>query len=81
MNKQSGYLMRTKMSSSDEGGVAAGFAVLDSPYLTWRSQQHILLRVIENITLVHGLLNNFYNMDFTYWYQEGPLSNEESLYS
>ncbi|KAL9320306.1 hypothetical protein ACSQ67_012145 [Phaseolus vulgaris] len=34
MNKQSGYLMRTKMSSSDEGGVAAGFAVLDSPYLT-----------------------------------------------
>ncbi|CAJ1960909.1 unnamed protein product [Sphenostylis stenocarpa] len=34
MNKQSGYLMRTKTSSSDEGGVAAGFAVLDSLYLT-----------------------------------------------
>ncbi|XP_027352818.1 glutathione synthetase, chloroplastic-like [Abrus precatorius] len=34
MNKQSGYLMRTKISSSDEGGVAAGFAVLDSVYLT-----------------------------------------------
>ncbi|RDX70912.1 Glutathione synthetase, chloroplastic, partial [Mucuna pruriens] len=33
-NKQSGYLMRTKISSSDEGGVAAGFAVLDSIYLT-----------------------------------------------
>ncbi|KAK7397239.1 hypothetical protein VNO78_18406 [Psophocarpus tetragonolobus] len=33
MNKQSGYLMRTKISSSDEGGVAAGFAVLDSVYL------------------------------------------------
>ncbi|XP_014517344.1 glutathione synthetase, chloroplastic-like [Vigna radiata var. radiata] len=34
MNKQSGYLVRTKISSSDEGGVAAGFAVLDSLYLT-----------------------------------------------
>ncbi|KAF0888206.1 hypothetical protein E2562_013662 [Oryza meyeriana var. granulata] len=34
MNEQSGYLMRTKVSSSDEGGVAAGFAVLDSLYLT-----------------------------------------------
>ncbi|XP_020250050.1 glutathione synthetase, chloroplastic [Asparagus officinalis] len=34
MNEQSGYLMRTKVSSSNEGGVAAGFAVLDSVYLT-----------------------------------------------
>lgn len=34
INKQCGYLMRTKVSSSDEGGVAAGFAVLDSLYLT-----------------------------------------------
>lgn len=34
MNEQSGYLMRTKVSSSNEGGVAAGFAVLDSLYLT-----------------------------------------------
>ncbi|XP_057550893.1 glutathione synthetase, chloroplastic [Amaranthus tricolor] len=33
MNEQCGYLMRTKVSSSDEGGVAAGFAVLDSIYL------------------------------------------------
>ncbi|TKW28977.1 hypothetical protein SEVIR_3G365000v4 [Setaria viridis] len=33
-NDQCGYLMRTKVSSSDEGGVAAGFAVLDSLYLT-----------------------------------------------
>ncbi|KAL1542266.1 Glutathione synthetase [Salvia divinorum] len=33
MNNQSGYLMRTKVSSSNEGGVAAGFAVLDSIYL------------------------------------------------
>jgi hypothetical protein len=34
INEQCGYLMRTKVSSSDEGGVAAGFAVLDSLYLT-----------------------------------------------
>ncbi|KAJ8772032.1 hypothetical protein K2173_027209 [Erythroxylum novogranatense] len=34
INDQCGYLMRTKVSSSDEGGVAAGFAVLDSIYLT-----------------------------------------------
>ncbi|XP_031261587.1 glutathione synthetase, chloroplastic-like, partial [Pistacia vera] len=34
MNEQCGYLMRTKISSSNEGGVAAGFAVLDSIYLT-----------------------------------------------
>ncbi|NP_001234014.2 glutathione synthetase, chloroplastic [Solanum lycopersicum] len=33
INQQAGYLMRTKVSSSDEGGVAAGFAVLDSIYL------------------------------------------------
>ncbi|KAL1214893.1 Glutathione synthetase [Cardamine amara subsp. amara] len=33
VNEQSGYLMRTKVSSSNEGGVAAGFAVLDSIYL------------------------------------------------
>lgn len=34
VNEQCGYLMRTKVSSSNEGGVAAGFAVLDSIYLT-----------------------------------------------
>ncbi|KAF7805146.1 glutathione synthetase, chloroplastic-like [Senna tora] len=34
INEQSGYLMRTKISSSDEGGVAAGFAALDSVYMT-----------------------------------------------
>ncbi|KAG7603639.1 Glutathione synthase [Arabidopsis thaliana x Arabidopsis arenosa] len=33
VNEQSGYLMRTKIASSDEGGVAAGFGVLDSIYL------------------------------------------------
>ncbi|XP_059648559.1 glutathione synthetase, chloroplastic [Cornus florida] len=33
MNDHCGYLMRTKVSSSNEGGVAAGFAVLDSLYL------------------------------------------------
>ena len=35
MNDNCGYLMRTKVSSSNEGGVAAGFAVLDSIYLVW----------------------------------------------
>ncbi|KAK3418514.1 hypothetical protein EUGRSUZ_H04446 [Eucalyptus grandis] len=34
VNEQCGYLMRTKISSSHEGGVAGGFAVLDSLYLT-----------------------------------------------
>ena len=33
VNQQSGHLVRTKTASSNEGGVAAGFAVLDSPYL------------------------------------------------
>ena len=34
LNKEAGHLIRTKAATSDEGGVAAGFAVLDSPYLT-----------------------------------------------
>ncbi|WCJ43231.1 glutathione synthetase 2 [Euphorbia peplus] len=33
VNDQCGYLMRTKVSSSNEGGVASGYAVLDSIYL------------------------------------------------
>nr|XP_043632126.1 glutathione synthetase, chloroplastic-like isoform X2 [Erigeron canadensis] len=33
-NEHCGYLMRSKVSSSNEGGVAAGFGVLDSLYLT-----------------------------------------------
>ncbi len=33
MNKSAGHLVRTKAADSDEGGVAAGFAVLDSPML------------------------------------------------
>ncbi|KAK9084042.1 hypothetical protein Scep_030513 [Stephania cephalantha] len=33
MNDNCGYLVRTKVSSSNEGGVAAGFAVLDSIYV------------------------------------------------
>lgn len=32
-NANAGHLVRTKTSSSNEGGVAAGFAVLDSPLL------------------------------------------------
>ena len=33
INKHGGHLLRTKAASSDEGGVAAGYAVLDSPLL------------------------------------------------
>ena len=32
-NRQHGHLLRTKMFGVDEGGVAAGYSVLDSPYL------------------------------------------------
>jgi len=32
-NEEVGHLVRTKTSSSNEGGVAAGYAVLDSPLL------------------------------------------------
>ena len=35
MNVVGGHLLRTKAASSDEGGVAAGYAVLDSPCLTF----------------------------------------------
>ena len=34
LNAEAGHLIRTKAATSDEGGVAAGFAVLDSPYLS-----------------------------------------------
>ena len=33
MNKQLGHLLRSKAEQVDEGGVAAGFAVLSSPLL------------------------------------------------
>lgn len=32
-NNNEGYLVRTKTADSNEGGVAAGFAVVDSLYL------------------------------------------------
>lgn len=32
-NKQDGWLLRTKLQSSDEGGVAAGFGCIDAVYL------------------------------------------------
>merc|ERR1712012_1157826 len=32
-NEYAGFLLRTKFSNVDEGGVAAGFATLSSPYL------------------------------------------------
>ena len=33
INEAHGHLLRTKSATSNEGGVAAGFAVLDSPLL------------------------------------------------
>ena len=34
LNCEAGHLVRTKAATDNEGGVAAGFAVLDSPALT-----------------------------------------------
>ncbi|RDX82165.1 Glutathione synthetase, chloroplastic, partial [Mucuna pruriens] len=34
INNESGYMVRTKISSSDEGGVLPGFGVVDTVYLT-----------------------------------------------
>ena len=34
LNNYCGYLLRTKLTGVDEGGVASGYAVLDSPLLT-----------------------------------------------
>jgi len=33
INESAGYLLRTKAAAVDDGGVAAGVALLDSPYL------------------------------------------------
>ena len=33
LNRYAGFLLRTKFSGVDEGGVASGFATLSSPYL------------------------------------------------
>lgn len=33
LNKQTGYLLRTKKVGTNEGGVATGYSVLDSPFL------------------------------------------------
>ena len=32
-SEEAGFLLRSKIASVDDGGVAAGVAVLDSPYL------------------------------------------------
>jgi glutathione synthase len=34
INRPAGFLVRTKLRGVDEGGVAAGFAVLSSPLAT-----------------------------------------------
>jgi hypothetical protein len=33
MNESGGFLLRSKSAAIDDGGVAAGVAVLDAPYL------------------------------------------------
>jgi glutathione synthase len=33
LNEEAGHLLRTKGRESDEGGVAVGFSVVDSPFL------------------------------------------------
>jgi hypothetical protein len=33
VNKHAGHLLRTKLSDTDEGGVATGFSVVSSPLL------------------------------------------------
>jgi len=33
LNEQVGHVLRTKLSSEDEGGIVAGVGALDSPYL------------------------------------------------
>jgi len=33
MNKSAGYLLRTKLSTSNEGGVVMGASAIDTPYL------------------------------------------------
>ena len=34
LSRHAGHLVRTKAQGVDEGGVAAGYAVISSPYLT-----------------------------------------------
>jgi len=33
MNKQAGHMLRTKLSTDNEGGVATGLGACDSPFL------------------------------------------------
>lgn len=68
MNNESGYMVRTKISSSDEGGVLPGFGVIDSVYLTWGSQLpklSWLLLIIQNITLMIVYMLSFKSPIFT----------------
>lgn len=51
LNKQAGHLVRSKVADSDEGGVAAGYGVLDSPYLTWSPG----LTIYSTVCICHDL--------------------------
>lgn len=52
LNAEAGHLVRTKSSSSNEGGVAAGFAVLDSPYLVEGEDPSPLDHVLQMLSRV-----------------------------
>lgn len=42
MNKHVGHLLRTKATEHADGGVAAGVAVLDTPYAVWKQNTSLL---------------------------------------
>ncbi|CAD6267678.1 unnamed protein product [Miscanthus lutarioriparius] len=65
INEQCGYLMRTKVSSSDEGGVAAGFAVLDSLYLTGKVKTNEISERLFHPNYILCFVNQMLNMYFT----------------
>lgn len=45
-------MVRTKVSSSYEGGVLPGFGVVDTVYLTWWSQDHFNSKYYECFTCI-----------------------------
>ena len=58
-NKYAGFLLRTKFSGVDEGGVASGFATLSSPYLCWElyphtDNEHNALLIMNSQLMIHG---------------------------
>lgn len=54
-NKETGHLVRTKTLETDEGGIAAGFAVLDSPYFNWKLLQQQKTCTIINLYFIQTI--------------------------